>query len=294
MKQELDRIKGLIARFQGERPYYSEILALYKEVVEVQWGVRRGLRLSLPQVKEDGGERDKPLIGKEGFSVDVVAGESLFYDLCKVCSTSTRKMAEEVPRIAAAAKEGRIELTELLSRHYDRDYITAVAQRGGIDAGVLSFLIGACVKPGIEMQAEKLRDRVDLQGWLRGDCPLCGSPAQIAILRGEGGERYLQCALCALQWRMLRIACPYCDNRDAEMLSYLSPEGEDAYRVELCDRCRGYIKTVDARRLDYEPYLELEDIITIHLDILAIERGYRRSAPSPWGPTQDRQEGGDA
>lgn len=58
---------------------------------------------------------------------------------------------------------------------------------------------------------------------------------------------------------------------------------KEAYRVDLCDNCMQYIKTVDSRKLGYEPYLVLEDITTIHLDFLASEKGYKRPAPSSWG-----------
>ena len=58
----------------------------------------------------------------------------------------------------------------------------------------------------------------------------------------------------------------------------------EAYRVDLCDQCKGYIKTVDSRKLDYEPDLSLEDIVTIHLDIHALKKGYKRPVPTSWGP----------
>ena len=70
---------------------------------------------------------------------------------------------------------------------------------------------------------------------------------------------------------------------DHEKLQYLYEEGREAYRVDICDNCKQFIKTVDSRKLDYEPDLALEDIITIHLDILASEKGYKRAVPNLWG-----------
>ena len=67
-------------------------------------------------------------------------------------------------------------------------------------------------------------------------------------------------------------------------MHYFFSEEEEAYRVDLCDQCRGYIKTVDSRKLEYEPDLDLEDVVTIHLDILAVERGYQRPVLTAWGP----------
>ncbi len=56
-----------------------------------------------------------------------------------------------------------------------------------------------------------------------------------------------------------------------------------AYRIDLCDNCRQYIKTIDTRKLTHDPNLYLEDMTTLHLDILATTQGYKRPAPTPWG-----------
>jgi FdhE protein len=52
--------------------------------------------------------------------------------------------------------------------------------------------------------------------------------------------------------------------------------------VDLCDKCKQYIKTVDTRKTASDPDLNIEDIATMYLDILASEKGFKRPAPS-WG-----------
>mgnify|MGYP005848174197 CR=1 FL=1 len=102
-------------------------------------------------------------------------------------------------------------------------------------------------------------------------------------LRGEG-QRYFLCPFCGFNWLGERLKCPFCENRDHESLHYFYEEGQEAYRVDVCDKCRQYIKTIDARKLVYEPDLNLEDIATIRLDILVSEKGFKRPVPTPWGP----------
>jgi formate dehydrogenase maturation protein FdhE len=70
---------------------------------------------------------------------------------------------------------------------------------------------------------------------------------------------------------------------DFEFYNLFSDE-EETYRMDLFDQSNDYIKTIDSRQLDYESFLDLEVILTIHLDILTPEKGYQRSGPSPWGP----------
>jgi FdhE protein len=288
MLKSVDKIKERIAWFQQERPHYREILNFYVQILEEYEKVRPQLQITVPEVDKKlmKARRDKglPLLGREGFTLDREAAYRLFYAISAVGQQSTTKMGEEIPRITAAVEAGTLDLKELLSKHYDEPHLGHEAERCGLDAGVLAFLVQASIKPSVIVQMEQLRGALDLEGWLQGVCPLCGSAPQMAQLRDEVGKRHLQCSLCNCQWRWERIACPSCNNRDLNSLHYLYAEEEEAYRVDLCDQCKCYIKTVDSRKLDYEPYLDLEDIVTIHLDILAVDKGYRRTAPTPWGP----------
>jgi FdhE protein len=288
MVKSLDQIKERITWFQKKRPYYREILNFYVQILEEYEKVHPALRITVPEVDKKlvKARRDKglPLLGKEGFSLDRETAHKLFYAISAVGQQTTPKMGEEIPRIIAAVEAGELDLKELLSKHYDGFHLDHEAERCGLDRGILAFLVQTSIKPSVIVQMEQLRGALDLEGWLKGECPLCGSAPQMALLRDEGGKRYLQCSFCGCQWRWERIACPSCNNKNLDLLHYFYSEDEEAYRVDLCDQCKGYIKTVDSRKLDYEPYLDLEDIVTLHLDILAVEKGYRRAAPTPWGP----------
>jgi FdhE protein len=72
----------------------------------------------------------------------------------------------------------------------------------------------------------------------------------------------------------MRIKCPFCGNEEQQTLAYFSIEGEERYRVDVCNECKRYIKTVDFRETREEANLDVEDIATLHLDMLANEEGY--------------------
>lgn len=114
-----------------------------------------------------------------------------------------------------------------------------------------------------------------------GACPVCGSPAGLAELRRDDGQRVLHCSLCGSRWRYARLACPDCGVREPESLQFLRFGAEDPRWVETCARCRGYLKTVDARKLPAGPPLAalVEDTATLHLDLLAEQEGCRRRRP---------------
>jgi FdhE protein len=71
-----------------------------------------------------------------------------------------------------------------------------------------------------------------------------------------------------------RIFCPFCDHSDNKDLHYIFIEEEKEFRVDLCDRCKKYLKNLDARRADRLIYPPLEQVATLHLDIKAQEEGF--------------------
>jgi FdhE protein len=288
METSLGEKRKKIARFKEERPIYREILNFYAVVIEEQESIRPKLQIKSLDPDEEPmksrRERRVSLLKQKEFEIDLGAAKEIFYGLCRISQGITQKMALEVPKIEHVLEHDQLKLEKILIRHYDDKYLAKETERWNLDKGILSFLVKASVRPSLEAQMEQLKKTVDLETWLRRNCPICGSLPHIAELRDEGGKKYLQCSFCGCQWRWERLACPYCQNRTIDTLHYFYSEEEEAYRVDLCDQCKKYIKTVDSRKLDYEPDLDLEDVITIHLDLLALERGYKRPVPTPWGP----------
>jgi FdhE protein len=68
--------------------------------------------------------------------------------------------------------------------------------------------------------------------------------------------------------------CPFCGNDEQQALAYFTIEGDERYRVDVCNVCKRYIKMVDFRESKEEANLDVEDIATLHLDMLANEEGY--------------------
>jgi FdhE protein len=112
-------------------------------------------------------------------------------------------------------------------------------------------------------------------------CPACGSSPSIARLRRADGRRLLACGLCGSEWEAARLTCAYCGTLDRTALGVLRLDDADARWVETCERCKGYIKTVDERKLtEGETVLPVvEEAATLHLDLLAEREGYIRRVP---------------
>lgn len=112
--------------------------------------------------------------------------------------------------------------------------------------------------------------------WTRGACPTCGTDASLALLveAESGRDRMLACACCQTLWKYKRVGCPYCGNESQETLVSVEVEGEDDVRLDLCEACHAYTKTwigPGERAASF-----LNDWSTLHLDVIARERGYTR------------------
>jgi FdhE protein len=119
----------------------------------------------------------------------------------------------------------------------------------------------------------------DEERWSRKYCPTCGSLPAMAQLIGvdPGRLRLLSCGCCGTRWQFRRIGCPFCESADAHHLSAIVIEGEKHLRIDYCQSCRAYLKTYNGE--GSEP-LFLADWTSLHLDIIARDRGLKRLANS--------------
>jgi len=118
----------------------------------------------------------------------------------------------------------------------------------------------------------------DEEKWRRRYCPTCGSLPAMAQLVGEehGRQRFLSCGCCGTRWHFKRTCCPFCES-DSQRLESVIVEGESGLRIDHCASCGGYIKTYDGHGNES---LLLSDWSSLHLDVLAADRGLKRLAAS--------------
>jgi FdhE protein len=108
-------------------------------------------------------------------------------------------------------------------------------------------------------------------------CPSCGSRPVVGVLRGEGdgAKRALVCRLCALEWPYRRVICPNCGEEDKEKLPVFVAAEIDHIRVEACDTCRAYLKSVDLTK-DGFAVPDVDEVATVALNLWAEEQGYTK------------------
>jgi len=144
------------------------------------------------------------------------------------------------------------------------------------------FLALAFLQP----YAEFVRSRVPLQldGYTHSLCPFCSRKPGMGILRqqGDGGRRSLLCAFCLTEWEFRRILCPGCGEEDHKRLPVYTAEEFGYIRVECCDSCKTYIKSVDLGKAGLAEPL-VDEIASVPLDLWSQEHGYAKLHPNLLG-----------
>jgi FdhE protein len=155
------------------------------------------------------------------------------------------------------------------------------------DAG--AFFTRALLQPFATFAAERWRDDPSPRPSPRADagrggrCPFCGRPPAVSLLREdrEAGAvvRALVCSLCATEWPFARVLCPSCGQEDPDRLPRYHAEEIPWLRVEACDACGTYVKSVDLSLApDADPIAD--ELGSTPLDVIARERGYTKLAPN--------------
>jgi len=108
-------------------------------------------------------------------------------------------------------------------------------------------------------------------------CPHCGSVPQLAVLRpeGDGAKRILLCSLCNSEWEFRRVLCPACGERDHEKLPRYTAADIAAVRIEACDTCHCYLKSIDLT-VDGLAVPIVDEIAAAPLDLWAAAHNYHK------------------
>jgi hypothetical protein len=85
-------------------------------------------------------------------------------------------------------------------------------------------------------------------------------------------------ALLRLLWITLAVSAhPVPENAEDDRLGVLTVEGENGLRIDYCKSCQGYLKTYAGEGSET---VLLADWTSIHLDVVACDRGLKRLAAS--------------
>jgi FdhE protein len=273
-----DIVRQAAAALIERLPAYRGMLEFHAGIFTAQEEANPAVRLApytlAPDTVREALAGRLPLVPPERMQFDPEVTSVLFAELCRLavdCGTGLAGSA----RVLAGRPEapGRLAARFLAG---DEAHLLEAAVAWGVEPPELSFFLYHGLRPSIARGAEDLARFLAGGTWERGVCPICGSLPALGWLSAEG-ERFLHCGFCWHRWPMRRLACPFCDQPNR--LSYIYTDEEPEYRIDVCDACRRYLKTVDSRNLPRPAYPPLEQVASLHLDLKAAESGYQPARP---------------
>lgn len=137
------------------------------------------------------------------------------------------------------------------------------------------FFARALLQPYAEFLAAQTDS--SFPGYAGCTCPFCRHRPQMSVLRpeGYGARRSLVCSLCLTEWPCRRILCPACGEEHSDRLSVYTAGQFEHVRVEACEACHTYMKTIDLTK-DGLAVPPVDELATTPLDLWACQQGYRK------------------
>jgi formate dehydrogenase accessory protein FdhE len=108
-------------------------------------------------------------------------------------------------------------------------------------------------------------------------CPMCDGKPIVGLLgpEGDGAKKSLICMLCAHEWTFRRIFCPACGEEREPQMAFYSASEIAHVRVDVCDTCHTYLKTIDLTKTGLAVPV-VDELATIPLDLWARKHGYMK------------------
>ncbi len=144
------------------------------------------------------------------------------------------------------------------------------------DLGMLLFLVS---RP--YFLAKGAASRSDAITWDKGKCPACGAQPSLSSSPQEGILQ-VHCSFCGTVGEVPHDQCPACLTAGPGSFKTYAFKGEEGFSVRVCDSCRTYVKTVEADVLS-RTGPDLADLMSLPLDMVMQQRGFKRRSPNPLG-----------
>ncbi len=281
-----ETIAKRISEAVRENPAAEEILNFYEKILLRGEELKERVPFvpaNLADIEDEGSEL--PLFAGGDLLSHLDAFEEHFDSLIEISKDVNESLSKRVADIQAARARGKLKLLTLLEglpNDFDEP-LRKASRELSLDERALTFLLVNAARPFFEMAAAHAQKKTSLGERRGSSCPLCGMPPGIAEISGEEGIKFYSCSLCGLRWRGERIHCPYCNNVDHEKLRYIYAEEYPSHRAYLCEACRRYLKTKISKEAGAVLLPLVEDLATLHLDMLAEKEGFARGGISPLG-----------
>ena len=251
-QRRIERAQELANRY----PFAAEILGFFIPIARFQSEMREQLGSNLRTSLSPGVDSE---LNREELS-ELSSRFELF--LSVVEAHGPEQLAQQSRALRAREKEF---WAELLSRSW-------IALSPSDPEG---FLAQAFLQPYAQLLRSAAPPRPALQAYAI--CPFCHRKPVVGVLRqmGDGAARSLVCGFCLNEWEFRRIVCPGCGEENDQKLPVFTAADFDYIRLDCCDSCKTYIKTVDLTLNGHADPI-VDELASAPLDLWVHDRGYAK------------------
>jgi len=200
----------------------------------------------------------------------------LAMELLDILQTHLAERRNDLSEVSDALVNEKITAYDILLKTFKNEgnEILKEIRNHKLSEDLLTFFAIYLARPFREQAALYLMDDLEKLNWFCGYCPVCGHWPALGHIGIEEGQRNLWCLCCNTKWNFKRIQCAFCLNENHESLEILNPENEESYRIQICKKCKRYLKeirsNVEVKNFPFDKmYLG-----TLPLDLIAKQEGY--------------------
>jgi len=259
-----------------QTPAAAEVLTTYADLTDLQERVaeRVPARLWTPLVGAADGA--PPRLRLERLPIDELV--PLFVEfLAEASDLGTDVMRTDAGALASAPLSARVALF-------------GAALTGTASEETTPFHVRAFLQPVATAIAEASAVPGAIEGHRPGAlrtnrCPVCGGRPVVGTAEASPGgaeRRGLVCGVCGSGWSVARMSCGRCGETDPGWLLESSVRAVPYLRLDECQRCGRYRKTVDLRACP-EAVPLVDDLASVEIDAQARRRGLARAEPGLLG-----------
>jgi len=256
-------------RLAALHPFTQEVLTFYKKISEFQENLYARM-LSGGKLRRV--DKNVPSSRQE---LQIEGLLPHFQEFLKFAATSAPvTLAESARQLSTQSPEAWANILQ--------DYWATSGRDDRPNAAFDQFLPRAFLQPYAEhLAGDRAADETSAFPSL---CPLCGARPLLGVLRpeGDGGKRFLLCSFCLREWEFRRIFCSTCGEETETKLPVYVAEQFPYIRVEACETCKFYLRTIDLTK-DGNAVPLVDDLAAIPLSLWAEEHGYSRAQPNLLG-----------
>jgi len=289
-QMDAQTIAARFAEIRSQEILPEGLIALVEQVLPLTRQAKAEAKIVLPAraacASEEAMFAGSPLLLRQDFPFDMDQALALIPALLNILAATGDDAAKAAKTLREALATGTLDAkAALIALPKGDDALFAHWRKELADSPrALDFIVTTALAPSLAAAAQGLAAYLpENLPHEHGHCPLCGSLPYVSLLREKEGQRFGVCSFCGFEHRIRRIACAYCDESDQGKLKLFRVAEYPGVRVDVCETCHMYIKTLDFREQDKRHIPALDDMASVALDILAQQQGYKRPTLSAWG-----------